>query len=377
MKNEYIEAIENYEALLSRQHPLPDPSAYFKLLFEEMDWVQVKHRKNIHPADAQYIDGSQTADTLQGLQGQHSDSGIQFCTNAVPVAFLKKLDKILKLEMMCDPQWDRLVPYLRDELSLSANLFECGRTFFIEADDMPNGETVATVVHKIAVLRELLSTGLPISYILDTGGRGPHIGIVLDQSLSLSKFNDVVKCVMERLPPWIDCGVGRVNQLERMPNTTRVNKFGQVAPTTLIYCGRRVSRLELLDWIENQSVINPNVGKRVTLIERDWEHDVDLDIAEATAWEFIADNGLKSAKQVKNGKIQVSCPQFINHKGGKDRNMSAFISVESGLVWCSACNARVGRTFESTLRRAKTRSPLIPSHAESVAVSTIKPSKLF
>lgn len=374
MNPEYERIVKEYEPRLSRQQNADELSAFLELLFDKDDSVQIKEVNRIHPADAVYASGS-TAN--KGIHGMHSASGVQFCMNAVPAPFLEKLEYLCKVESLCDSQWDRMIPELRDELLLSAALFDCGRTFFIEADDLPNGDSIKTVDDKVTVLNALLSSDLPISYILDTGGRGPHIGIVLAQTVSKIEFDKIVKAVMSRLPPWIDSGVGRVNQLERMPNTTRVNKLGEVVEVKTIHVGQRIKSEALLRWIDEHPIINESVNQESHLPEDNYiDNEIDLDDAESAAWKFISEHNLKSSK-LRGGKIQVGCPKAQNHKSGRDKNMSAFIKVDSGLVWCSACKETVGWTIPISQKLRRHGSPLIQSHETAQDLSMLKPSKLF
>jgi hypothetical protein len=270
MSPEYEKIVKEYETRLSRQQNPDELSAFLELLFDRDDSIQIKEVNRIHPADAVYASASTS---VEGIHGMHSDSGIQFCMNAVPASFLERLAYLRKVESLCDSQWDRMIPKLRDELSLSADLFDRGRTFFIEADDLPSGESIKAVDDKVTVLSALLSSDLPISYILDTGGRGPHIGIVLAETVSKIEFDKMVRAVMSRLPPWIDSGVGRVNQLERMPNTTRVNKLGKVVEVKAIHIGQRVQNEALLKWIDERPIINERAKQETHLPEHNYIDD--------------------------------------------------------------------------------------------------------
>lgn len=377
MSERLNELLKDLERTLNCQQEPTDPSVFFNLLFNGEDIVQIKLHNRIHPADAEYIAAESGKRNLDDWTNKHSEAGIQFCLNAVPPKFLDKMNYLQEVVSSEQPQWDRLIPALRDELSLAATLFDEGRTFFIEADCMPSGEYIKTTGDKIAVLTELLSSDLPISYILDTGGRGPHIGIVLEQPVNKAEFDQTVTEVMQRLPHWIDCGVGRVNQMERMPNTTRINKTGEVAIVRLIHLGQRVQNDALKLWLDTHPVINSNLAETSPLNERDWLAEIDAEDPEEAAWAFIRENNLKSSKRVSNGKIQVRCPKSENHKSGKDSNMSAVIFVQEGHIWCSACQGTVGRTFKAHSIRKARQSPLILSTAESVDLSLIKPVRIF
>lgn len=376
MSDEVNELLKTLTMSMNRQHESADLSAFMKLLFDAEESVQIKRRSHEHPADAQYIEIGCDGVANEWLN-QHSDTGVQFCTNAVPSSFLEKLDYIEKVSSLGQAQWDRLVPVLRDELSLSAALFAQGRTFFIEADTLSDGSEITSLEDKVTVLRALLESNIPISYILDTGGRGPHIGIVLEKSVERKDFDQIVRKVIERLPSWIDCGVGRINQMERLPGTRRTNKRGETVEVRALYVGRRVDNETLEKWIDSKPIINDTVPVRREFNRDDYPPLLDVDEAQAAAWQFIRDHGLKSAKTASQGKIQISCPNQAEHKSGKDRNMSAFINVNQGNIWCAACNKRVGRTFETKFRPKRRASSLIPSSSEPVDLSTIKPVKLF
>lgn len=371
------ELLNELEKGLSRQHILTEPSAFFRLLFQDEEVVQIKIHNRIHPADAEYLQIGLQYQRLVEWTSKHSESGIQFCMNSVPSRFLEKLDYLQQVISSAQPQWERLIPDLQDELSLAASLFDEGRTFFIEADCLPSGEYIKTTEDKLFVLKELLSSGLPISYVLETGGRGPHIGIVLDRALSKSEFDQTVKEVLNRLPPWIDSGVGRVNQMERMPGTTRINKMGEVATVRLIYLGHRVQNHDLKEWIEAQPIINFRVTDASPRDESNLIVETGSDDHEEAAWAFIREHNLKSAKRISNGKILVGCPKSENHKSGRDRNMSAVVFVQEGHIWCSACQATVGRTFKSSAIRKATQSPLIRSSPDTLDLNSIKPIKIF
>lgn len=373
MKPEYKKVIQEYEVYLSRKGKIGELSAFLDLLFDKNDSIQIKKLNRIHPADAIYASSSAS---IEGIHGMHSDSGVQFCMNAVPLQFFEKLDHLRNVESLCDSRWDQMIPELRGEISLKSELFESGRTFFIESDNLPSGESIKTVDDKVRVLTELLSSDVPISYILDTGGRGPHIGIVLAQTVRKSEFDKMVKSIMIRLPSWIDSGVGHINQLERMPNTTRVNKLGEVVEIKPIYIGQRIENEALLKWIDEHPIINKSVNQKTSSEEHYINDNTDSDEAEAAAWRFIMEHGLKSSK-LRGGKIQVGCPQAQNHKSGKDKNMSAFIKVDSGHVWCSACQATVGWTIPNRRKMRSIESPLIQSQVTSQDLSKLKPSKLF
>ncbi len=376
MSDEVNELLKTLTMLMNRQHESVDLSAFIKLLFDAGESIQVKRRSHEHPADAQYIEiGSDNV--INVWLNEHSDTGVQFCTNAVPSSFLEKLDYLERIVSLGQTQWDRLIPDLRAELSLSASLFECGRTFFIEADSLSDGREIKTPDDKITVLKEILETNLPISYILDTGGRGPHIGIALDKSIGRGEFDRTVRKVFERLPSWIDCGVGRINQMERLPGTLRTNKRGETVEVRVLYIGRRVDNTTLEKWIDSKPVVNSHVPLRQEFEADYFPQLLDLSEAEAAAWQFIQDHGLKSAKSIRHGKLSVSCPNQADHKSGKDRNMSAFINVSKRIVWCSACHKLVGRTFETRFRAKRRPSPLIPSSSDPVDISSIKPVKLF
>lgn len=376
MSNELNELLKTLTASMNCQHEGADPSAFIKLLFDAGECVQIKRRSYEHPADAQYIEIGR-GDVADEWLNQHSETGIQFCTNAVPTVFLEKMDYLAKIISLGQAQWDRLIPDLRAELSLSGSLFERGRTFFIEADSLSDGREIKTLDDKIIALKELLETQLPISYILDTGGRGPHVGIVLSESVRRDEFDRTVRKVFERLPSWIDCGVGRINQMERLPGTLRTNKRGQTVEVRVFYLGQRVDNESLKKWIKSRPVLNADVPSRQGFDADYFPQSVDLNEAEAAAWQFIQKHGLKSARSIRHGKISVSCPNHTDHKSGKDRNMSAFINVSKGIVWCSACQKLVGKTFETTFRAKKNSYSLIPSSSESVDLSTIKPVKLL
>lgn len=376
MSDEINELLKTLTLSMNRQNDSADLSAFMKLLFDAGESVQIKRRSHEHPADAQYIEIGSDGVANEWLN-QHSDTGVQFCTNAVPSSFLEKLDYLEKVISLGQTQWDRVIPDLRAELSLSASLFEYGRTFFIEADSLSDGREIKTPDDKIIVLKDILETELPISYILDTGGRGPHIGIALDESIGRDEFDRTVRKVFERLPSWIDCGVGRINQMERLPGTLRTNKRGEAVEVRLLYLGRRVDNTNLEKWIDSKPVVNTDVSLRQEFDTDYFPQLLDMSEAEAAAWQFIQDHGLKSAKSIRHGKISVSCPNQADHKSGKDRNMSAFISVSKGIVWCSACHKLVGRTFETRFRSKKRSSPLIPSSSGPVDISSIKPVKLF
>lgn len=369
--------IKEVSEALDEKRDISDTSAFVKLLFDIGQYVQVKSRLDEHPADAQYLEVSEDGDILSDWINKYSESGIQVCINAVPKEFQKKLDNIQDILSLEDSRWNDLVPELRSGLSLAATLFEGGRTFFIEADCLPSGEYIQTTADKIVVLNELLSLGIPVSYILDTGGRGPHIGIALEQSISKANFDQLIREVKKRLPPWIDTGVGRINQMERMPNTTRMNKSGRVSQVKLVYLGERVPNQELSLWVKSHPVLNSSVQDVPTVGESLWMDRIGEEEAENAAWTFIDENQLKSTKGIRSGKISITCPKAENHKSGKDKNMSAVIFVESGHVWCSSCQKTVGWTFRNRSIGEEYQSPLIPSSSEAVDLSSIVPAKIF
>lgn len=375
MSDEVNKLLKTLTMSMNRQHESADVSAFIKLLFDSGESVQIKRHSYEHPADAHYIEIGSDAVANEWLN-QHSDTGVQFCTNPVPSSFLEKLDYLEKVISLGQTQWDRVIPDLRAELSLSASLFEYGRTFFIEADSFPDGSEIKSADDKIKVLKEILETKLPISYILDTGGRGPHIGIVLDRSVGRDEFDRTVRKVFERLPSWVDCGVGRINQMERLPATLRTNKRGETVEVRVLYLGQRVANESLEKWIDSNPVVNSDVPLRQEF-DADFFSQLDQGEAEAAAWQFIQERGLKSARSIRHGKISVSCPKQIDHKSGRDRNMSAFINVSKGIVWCSACQKLVGRTFEVTFKSKRNSSSLIPSSSEPVDLAAIKLVKLF
>ncbi len=377
MKNEIKAVLANFEDLLNHKQLPNDPLAFFDLLFDESDTIQIKMHNRVHPADAAYCQVGMNGFTNEEWSKKHSESGIQFCSNAVPMKFLAKLEYFQKIESLEESRWNCLIPELREELSLRATMFDAGRTFFIEADCLPTGDYIQTNADKVSVLKELLSTGLPISYILDTGGRGPHIGIVLEEILTKIEFDLLVKSVKMRLPSWIDLGVGRVNQMERLPNTTRVNKLGEIARVTLIYLGQRVPKKELKLWLETNPVINPNVVEAPLLREHALVATEVAGDPEDAAWAFIRDHNLRSAKYITNGKVPVSCPKAETHRSGKDSTISAVIFVETGHVWCSSCNKTVGWTFKNRPSSYEHQKTLIPSIFEPVDLSSITPVRIF
>ncbi|MBL7670747.1 MAG: hypothetical protein JNM39_09690 [Bdellovibrionaceae bacterium] len=377
MKNNINELIKILTDSLTHQHEPISPSAFIKILFDVGESIQVKRHSYEHPADAQYVEIGSNGELLSEWVNQHSYTGVQFCTNAVPASFLEKLDYLDKVISLGQTQWDRLVPLLRDDLSLSSTMFDQGRTFFIEADALSDGKEIKSLEDKITMLKKLLESNIPISYVLDTGGRGPHIGIVLENSVKRGDFDQIVRKVMERLPSWIDCGVGRINQMERLPGTRRMNKRGETVEVRLLYLGRRVDNMTLEKWIKSKPVINANFPLRQEFDVGHLPQLLDTTEVVVAAWKFIQEHGLKSTKSIRHGKISVSCPNQADHKSGKDRNMSAFINVSKGIVWCSACQKLVGRTFEKKLKDKRMPSPLIPSSSEPVDLSTIKPFKIF
>lgn len=171
------------------------------------------------------------------------------------------------------------------------------------------------------MLEALLSSGLPISYVMDTGGRGPHIGIVLKDAVSKSEFDSLVTKVMQRLPAWIDSGVGKINQLERVPNTTRINKRDETVTVKLIYTGNRTDNAALKQWIDLNPIINPLARPRDSRSSYEPEEfQTSTDEAEAAAFRFVNERGLQHSK-IRAGKMSVSCPKADNHKNGRDRTM--------------------------------------------------------
>lgn len=333
--------IDNYGS----EPGLTDVARFFSLLFNPHETVQFKEVKTVHPADALYVETENIGECLPSMLGRHSPDGYRFCCNPVPSAFTEKLEEVYRYEQVGKRQWDALAQGLRQELSLSSELFPFGRTMFIEADKDADGNPIDTVNARQAALRAIFDTGLPISFITDTGGNAPHVGIVLAEDLSLGEFRETVKLVLSRLPPWIDTAVGKVNQLGRVPGTLRTNKKGEVVPVTLRYLSDRTSKGAIDDWVKTNPVQNPKVLERATNCHGDQNYSNygDTD-AEEAAWRFIEERGLRHSRVVQNGKIQVSCPNTEAHKHG-DRHLSAFVSVEIGIVWCSACQKTVGRTF--------------------------------
>ena len=378
MKKDFSLAAVDFRERFLSPATTSELSEFLRLLFDPQDYIQIKRQNFVRPADADYVEWMDFNCTAGEFLNEFSSSGIQFCSNALPVKFREQLDFLAQVEAVCKPQWDRMLPKLRDELSLSSSMFERGRTFFIEADNLPTGEPIKTIGDKEFVLAEILKTGVPVSYILDTGGRGPHLGLVLENIVSKADFDRTVRSVMERMPPWIDCGVGRINQLERVPGTRRQNKNGDVVTVKLIHTKDRISNACLNDWIAGSPITNFTLSQKSAYVSTSlsWQV-VDPDDAESAAWKFIEENGLNCTKRISNGKIQVACPEAGNHKSGKDSNMSAFINVAAGLVWCSACNTAVGRTFAQQYRLQNLDSSLFPSRAQSKNLPRVKAVKLF
>lgn len=120
MTNRILEMVRDYETNLHRQQSSDDVLSFFSLLFDEEDSLQVKFQNRLHPADAHYVTGSELHHAVEMLKAKHSESGIQFCMNALPVVFLEKLDCLARMEAAGSAQFDRVLPALRDELSLSA-----------------------------------------------------------------------------------------------------------------------------------------------------------------------------------------------------------------------------------------------------------------
>lgn len=366
-KNEYSHIISLYERHLSRQSPTDDLKVFLSLLFDPGDTVQVKEHIRETPANAIYTEPEHVA---ASLSVRHSQSGVLFCMNAIPKVFMDQIAAIVQHESVGQSQWDAVADEMKKNLTLSAELFEVGRTFFIEADRLPNGNYIETSSDKLLVLAEILASELPITYIVDTGGRGPHLGIVLEDVVKKVEFDHFVESVMQRLPTWIDGGVGRINQIERMPGTTRINKQGKLANVSVVYLGRRIRNSDLQAWIETHPITNPGLKRKLqSKPERHSLNSVDLDEAEGQILTFIEQNNLKHARPGKM-KVSVSCPKAADHAGGSDDTMSAVIFFENGNVWCAACNKTVAWVFP------KRQSPLLKSTSK-VDLSSIKPTKLF
>lgn len=356
-----------YEEKIHVSQSAAEVATFFQLLFNESDCIQFKVHKKVKAVDATYVLGSEIQTYIPGLLGRFSDDGYRYCCNPIPAIFQDKLWEIGRYESMGDYLSDHMAEKLKDELSLSCDLFTQGRTFFIEADNDSQGQPIETIEAKIQVLSELLGTGLPFSFIVDTGGRGPHIGIVLEEDIPLREFDLLVHEVKSRLPSWLDMAVGKVNQLGRLPGTFRVNKNGEKVQVKTIFIGERVSNKALTEWINNRPIIN--FAPRTLNDEKDeFIEDIDLDELEQAAMDFIEVHGLRHGK-LRNGKIRVSCPNGSNHKKGVDKDMDAFINIETGLVYCKACQKKVGETFRR--QRKLIQSQLFPTQADTEELSDI------
>jgi len=362
----------SYEILLSRQQTTADLLTLLQLLFDDDETIQFKERKNIHPWNASYLRRFEAEDFVKDVIGKWSDDGHRYCCNAIPESFIERLNEIANNEAVQQDTFDQIASKLKDELSLQSDLFPNARTFFVEADNDANGNPIDTIEAKKKALEEILATGLPFSFITDTGGRVPHIGIVFQEKLSLKEFRQMVKLVLSRLPPWIDTGVGHVNQLGRLPTTFRTNKEGQRVEVKLLHIGERLSKNAVDQWINQSPILNPDVLKLGFEAPQKIKYELSEDElleAEEFAWRYIADNGLKSAKRAVKGKILVSCPKAENHRSGKDRNMSAVIWVETGRITCSACGGTVAKILKSGHTLFPTQTITNPSE--------IKSSRLF
>ena len=232
---------------------------------------------------------------------------------------------------------------------------------------------------KAAYLEAIISTGLPISYVIDTGGKGPHIGIVLDELVSSTELRKMNRAVLARLPAWLDKAVGRINQMERLPGTYRLTKKGAKVPVNLIWLGSRVPMTSISSWIEIQPIINPDILKKESYGSDGLESYLGIDPSDAedAVWKYVAENDLRHSDSIRNDKLTVSCPLAANHKSGIDRSMSAFINIQTGLVWCSACCERVGVAFQGKKRFMPVLSRLLPSIKSSDCKAEIREKKLF
>lgn len=373
MSNPNKELTAELQTLMSHGRSATSSEALLKLLFDDDETIQFKERKNIHPADAIYIKASDANDFIKEVAGAWSEDGHRYCCNAVPSSFIERLDEIAKYEAVQQDTFNQVAANLRSELSLHSELFSYARTLFVEADYDAEGNPIDNVEARQKALAEILNTGLPFSFVTDTGGRTPHIGLVFKEKLSPEEFRQITKLILSRLPSWIDTGVGHINQLGRLPMTFRANKEGRKVEVKLLYVGERVSKRDVDEWITNSPILNSEILKESfqarEKIKYEMSHDEVVDSEEA-AWRYISENNLKSAKRAIRNKIQVSCPKAENHKSGRDKNMSAVIWVEAGFVTCSACGGTVGRVFSP-------KSPLIPSSHKVINLDKIKVSKLF
>jgi hypothetical protein len=379
MNQELQNLIKDYGKRLALARDDAKLRNFFSLLFNPDETIQVKESKTAHPADALYVTTNGMSDALDSISGRHSTDGYRFCCNPVPAEFMKKLDEIYRYEAVGKGQFARLAEALSDELSLTSDLFLSARTLFIEADKDADGTPLDTIKAKAKALNQILGTGIPVSFIVDTGGNAPHIGIVFDESLSPFAFKETVRLILSRLPSFLDTAVGKINQLGRIPGTYRTNKKGEVVPVTLLYLGSRVSKSAIDEWIKSSPAQNPDVLKHgadsADGSDSDFDIPADTDTEQA-AWNFISENGLRNSKSIRHNKIQVSCPNKEKHKSG-DRNMSAFINVETGQVWCSACQGTVGQTFKNRRRCSPALRDVLSDLGRKSGMGKLKIKKLF
>jgi hypothetical protein len=360
MNLENLESLINdYKNKLEASQEINEVVKFLGLLFNPGEVIQVKDRLKLTPLQASYFTLEEITALAPRFLGLVSKDGARYCSNPIPDRFIGQISEIDKYQSMGERVSEALAESLASKLSLTADLFPKGRTFFIEADNDAEGRSIETQEQKSKVLHDLLSTGVPFSYVVDTGGRGPHIGIVLHDDIPLEEFNRLVIAVQSRLPSWLDTGVGKVNQLGRFPGTYRTNKKGHEVQVKTIHVGKRVPNEVLNAWLDSNPIINSSI-KAATRTNENHAPAFTDDELEKAAWDYVAFHALKHAS-FRNGKIRVACPEGFKHKSGRDKDMDAFINVATGLVYCQACGKKVGETFRSKWTPIRHDSVLIPT----------------
>lgn len=233
--------------------------------------------------------------------------------------------------------------FYEDKLTINGEAVAALINIFFEFDEDEEGRSFQGVADKIRQIEYVLRSGLPITYIIDTGGKSLHIGISLRTPLSELEYRRIQGAILARLHGVPDELPVQPVQPERLPGTSRTLKDSSTGKVRLVALMEPIENDVIYDWIESTPLRNPGYqyikAPIIAATTPEW--------AEAVM-RYCEVEGIE-IHSVREDKIKVYCPSC---QGGRARDPKGAI-FPSGIFSCVKCVDR----FRITLTESSEKSP--------------------